>query len=222
MGIKHKSFDKNNNLRAMSRGAQIFLPPDNNAALLAATALSNAAFTAGSAITLLPGETSIWLPWAWAIVFTKAQVGGADGGALTVRVTGRNQFDEPVSELVVITSTQGIYQTVNAYRYVESIVTVSKTSDDDTVAIGFEGDVGSSKCSRVGTPWRMKRYNEIQGMIQVTNSWSTPATITPTVAAAADFSESAQTISVSGHNLTAATPNLIMCFPNYYDASASI
>jgi hypothetical protein len=117
-------------------------------------------FTAGHT-----GTTALF-PWGWAIYFTKTNT-GADSTA-TLLVKGYDILDRYQTEIITIAGATTAVQTTLCYKELVGIQVIAKAngSNNDTLAIGFVGNVGSNVTMKVATPFEIKQLSELRYITQ--------------------------------------------------------
>lgn len=105
-------------------------------------------------------------PWAFALVFAR----NADTPVATIRVTGRNQFGEEVSEIVeLVASASQHTETLWCYSIVTAVTLVAKgTGTTATVAIQAQTSLSGASPARssyIACPARLRNSDDILSLM---------------------------------------------------------
>lgn len=173
MGVRANVLDLRSAMRRRAMLPIITMPPVQAAGLLSAAIWSTALPAVGSdiplknTVTFSAGHTgtNIVLPWGWALYFTKTNT-AADSTA-TLRVSGYDVDDNPISEVVSILAASTTIQTTKCYKEITGITVLAKANgtDNDTLAIGWVGNVGSNVTMKVATPFLMSKLTDLRYIV---------------------------------------------------------
>lgn len=158
MGIRTKNCEEYTLLReAFGRTFLMTCPPDAMDQVIDDEFPVDASVV-GTAVTLT--TSPFYLPgWGMTVGFTDGVVTLDGSSSATFRITGTNQFGEPVIEDVTITNAAFV-QSLNAFRKITSIVLTAKTGvgAGGTCDIGYV-DIANGR--RLGLPFKVRTAGDI-------------------------------------------------------------